>query len=208
MAKIGNRIAINHLKQKVNVLIFDRYLKNAGICIKHQRVIHHNKMAERLNRSIVERAKCFKFDEDLEKSLWAEACNASYYLKKSIASSTISKTPYELWTGRKPNVSHLRVYGSIAMVHVPKIKRKKFDSKAVKHILVDYDDTIKGYRCYNRATQKIIISRDVTIMEKRCSIQSNTETTSIKDESPEEDLASGGEEHQLSAPSMDNYLSD
>lgn len=147
---------------------FDRYLKNAGII--HQTSNSHtpqqNGMAERFNRTLVEKAKCLLFDEGLSKSLWAEACKTACYLKNLSASSKLLRTPYELWTGRKPNVSHLRVYGSVAMVHVPKVSRNKWDEKSVKHILVGYDETTKGYRCFNPATRKVIVSRDVIIMEK------------------------------------------
>lgn len=188
---------------------FNRYLKNAGIV--HQTSNSHtpqqNGMAERFNRTLVEKAKCLMFDEGLDKSLWAEACNAACYLKNRTASSTVLKTPYELWTGRKPNLSHLRVYGSTVMVHVPKINRKKWDQKSVKHILVGYDETTKGYRCYNPGTRKVIISRDVTIMEKNSIMVSNTKITTVKDEIPQEDLVSVGEDSELSAPGLYESLS-
>eukprot|EP00253_Pinus_taeda_P004391 PITA_04391 len=45
-------------------------------------------------------------------------------------SSTLEdKTPQEVWTGKKPSLSHLRVFGCDAYVHVPKEKRTKLDSK-------------------------------------------------------------------------------
>ena len=51
---------------------------------------------------------------------------------------------HELYFGTKPNLQHLRVFGSIAYVHVPKEKRRKLDSKAEKCILVGYSDEQKG----------------------------------------------------------------
>ena len=50
---------------------------------------------------------------------------------------------------KKPNLAHLRVFGSIAYAYVPKEQRRKVDSKAVKCILVGYSDKQKGYKCYN-----------------------------------------------------------
>jgi len=41
--------------------------------------------------------------------------------------------PYEAWTGHKPNVSHLHIFGSLGWAHVPKRVRKgKLESRAVK----------------------------------------------------------------------------
>jgi hypothetical protein len=39
-------------------------------------------------------------------------------------------TPKEKFIGKKPDVSHLRVFGCIAYVHVPNEKRSKLDPKA------------------------------------------------------------------------------
>lgn len=41
-------------------------------------------------------------------------------------------TPYEVWTGKKPFLSHLRVFGCEAYVHVPKEKQTKLDPKDEK----------------------------------------------------------------------------
>ena len=58
-------------------------------------------------------------------------------------------SPHELYFGKKPNLGHLRVFGSIACVHVPKEKRRNLDAKAEKCILVGYSDEQKGHKCYN-----------------------------------------------------------
>lgn len=75
-------------------------------------------------------------------------------------------TPQEAWSGMKPNISHLRVFGSIAYVHVPNEKRSKLDSKSEKYVFVGYDSSSKGYKLYNPITQKIVISRDVEFDEE------------------------------------------
>jgi hypothetical protein len=63
--------------------------------------------------------------------LWAEASNTAVYIKNGVVSrSREGKTPFEIWKGIKPNLSHLRVFGADAYVHVPKDERTKFDTKA------------------------------------------------------------------------------
>ena len=70
-------------------------------------------------------------------------------------------TPEEKFTGKKPDVSHLRVFGCIAYVHVPDEKRSKLDPKAEKCIFIGYSLEQKGYRCFNPYTRKLQVSRDV-----------------------------------------------
>ena len=72
---------------------------------------------------------------------------------------------HELYFGTKPNLQHLRVFGSIAYVHIPKKKRKKLEAKAKKCILVGYSDEQKGYKCYNHRTKQERMSRDIVFDE-------------------------------------------
>lgn len=143
--------------------------------LKHEGVIHQksnaytpeqNGLSERSNRTVVERARCLLFEAELDKKFWAEAANTAVYLKNRSTASGIEKTPYEMWFGRKPDLQHLRVFGSPVMVHTPKEKRAKWDRKSTKHILVGYSDNVKGYRIYNPVNNKVTTSRDVIIQEK------------------------------------------
>lgn len=151
---------------------FEGLLKKAGIV--HQKTNPHtpeqNGLCERLNRTVVERARCLLFDAKLDKSFWAEAVNTTVYLRNRTLASGLNKVPYELWTGRKPDLSHIRVFGSTAMIHIPKIKRTKWDQKAEQCILLGYADNTKGYRLYNPKKKTIITSRDVVIMENNTNL--------------------------------------
>jgi len=75
------------------------------------------------------------------------------------------KTPQEVWTGKKCSLSHLRVFGCDAYVHVPKEKRTKLDSKSKKCIFIGYKDGLKGYKLWNPVTRKVVYSRDVVFRE-------------------------------------------
>ena len=61
---------------------------------------------------------------------WAEAVETAYYMLNISPSSMLEdKTPHEEWIGKKPSLSHLRLFGYDAYVHVPKEERTKLDSK-------------------------------------------------------------------------------
>jgi hypothetical protein len=71
----------------------------------------------------------------------------------------------EKFTGKKPNVSHFRVFGCIAYVHVLDEKRSKLDPKDEKCIFIGYSLKQKGYRCFNPSIRKLQVSRDVMFDE-------------------------------------------
>lgn len=147
---------------------FSDYLKGAGII--HQTTTPYtpeqNGTAERMNRSLIERAKCMLLNANLPKQYWADAVHtAAYVINRSPTKSLSFKTPEEMWSGQKPNVRHMRVFGCEAMVHLPQEKRKKWDPKAQKMIFIGYCDHTKGYRFVIPQTKKVIKSRDATFLE-------------------------------------------
>lgn len=77
-----------------------------------------------------------------------------------------NSTPYEAWTGKKPNLSHTRIFGSTAYAHIPKIQRKKLDPKSRKLIVVDYEKDSTNYRLYDPRSRQISVCRDVTFNEE------------------------------------------
>ncbi len=115
---------------------FKNHLKAEGI--RHELTIpktpEQNGVAERLNRSLVEMARSMLLDAKLPKKFWAEAISTAVYLKNRSPTKALKITPYQAWHGTKPNVNHLRVFGSNAYAHIPKDERSKFDSKTRKCI--------------------------------------------------------------------------
>ena len=59
------------------------------------------------------------------------------YVLNQVPSKFIPKTPFELWSGRKPNLHHFHVWGCKADVQVynPQIK---LDSKTISCYFVGY----------------------------------------------------------------------
>lgn len=104
-----------------------------------------------MNRTLVERAKCFLHDANLPKTYWAEAVNmAAYLVNRSVNAICKKKTPEEIWTSNKVDVSEIKLFGTDVMVHIPKEKRQKWDYKAQKLIFGGYDNNSKAYRCIDK----------------------------------------------------------
>ena len=57
-------------------------------------------------------ARTMLCENNLSKYFWGEAINTAYYILNRVSiKPLLSKTLYELYKGRKPNVSHLRSFG-------------------------------------------------------------------------------------------------
>lgn len=147
---------------------FDAFTAKHGIL--HQRTVPHtpeqNGVAERMNRTILEKVRCMLFDSNLSDSFWAEAATTAAYLINRIPCRGMTdETPEERWTKRKPDLSMLKVFGCKAMAHIPKVQRSKLAPKAVECIFVGYSEQSKAYRLYDKKARKVIMSRDVTFIE-------------------------------------------
>src|SRR3954462_10523803 len=99
-------------------------------------------------------------------NFWAEAistaCHASnrLYLRKKI-----NKTPYEILTGNKPNISFFRVFGCKCFYLIKGVRLSKFESKALEGIFVGYGLESHTYRIYDKLSGVVIESCSVTFEE-------------------------------------------
>lgn len=143
-----------------------------------------NGVAERMNRTLLERARSMMNQCGLQKKFWNEAVQcAAYAVNRSptnaMAQVNSNKIPAELWYEKRQNVSNLRVFGCVAYAHIPGVSRKKLDSKSHRCIMFGY--ATNGYRLWDLQTEEIIIRRDVVFDENR--FVSNIESTSVVKES-------------------------
>jgi hypothetical protein len=100
-----------------------------------------------MNRTLIDKARSMLDGVGIVQELWAEAVDTTkYLLNMSLSSALVDTTPHEVWFGKKPSVSHLKVFRCDAFVHVPKEKRSKLDKKAVKCIFIGYKEEMKGYK--------------------------------------------------------------
>ena len=153
-----------------------------------------------MNRTLVEAVRSMLSESSLPKKFWAEALATATYLRnRSPTKAVEGMTPIEAWSGEKPSVTHLRVFGSACYSHIPKDERKKLDPKAQEAIFLGYGIETKGYRLYNINSQKVYFSRDVIFNEmkfprnKQDRIERQEITPKIELEMNEEEEASDSE---------------
>ncbi len=147
---------------------FSEYLKEHGIQRKYSCSYspHHNGVAERKNKHIVEIARAMLNEKNLPNYFWAKTVTTAIYIMNQTPIATVhGMTPEEKFTCKKPNASHLRMFNYIAYVHVHDEKRSKLDPKAEKCIFIGYSLEEKGYRCLNPSIRKLQVRKDVVFDE-------------------------------------------
>ena len=119
--------------------------------------------------------------------LWAEAARTTVYVQNGSPHTVLAnKIPEEMFSGEKPEVSHLRIFGFPVYVHFPREKRSKLEPSGKKRKFVGYSESSKAYRVYIPGFRQIKTRRDVTFDEDTTFSRSRpNHTDEIHDEEPE-----------------------
>ena len=128
---------------------FDDYCRKEGI-VRHHTIIYtlqQNGVAERMNRTIISKARCMLSNTHMNKHFWAEAANTACYLINRLPSISLNKkTPIEVWSSTPVDYSHLRVFGCTTYAHVD---NGKLEPRAIKCLFLGYGSGVKRYKLWN-----------------------------------------------------------
>ena len=147
---------------------FSNFLKKHGIQRQFscRYTPQQNGVAERKNRHIAEVARALMAEKNMPHCYWAEVVSTAVYIMNMTPTAAVHDvTPEEKFSSKKPDLSHFKVFGCIAYVHVPDELRTKLDPKAEKCVFIGYSLEQKGYKCYNPVTRQVRVSRDVVFDE-------------------------------------------
>lgn len=148
---------------------FNIYLRSKGI--KHEESCAYtpeqNGVAERMNRTLKNLVRSMLIHKGVNKHFWAEALRTAAYVRNRVTSRSIASdtTPYQLWYGEKPDIGHLRIFGSYCWYKLPKQHITGLDSRANKAIFLGYAANKKAYKLWDPMELKVIVSRDVKFDE-------------------------------------------
>ncbi len=177
---------------------FKSFLQQHGI--NHQLTIAYtpqqNGVAERMNRTLLDLVRSMLSSRQVGKKFWAEALATAVYVRNRVTSRAlpINTTPYHHWMGKVPNLSHFRVFGSKCWYVVPRKNVRKLDPRSNEGMFIGYSTQSKGYKIWDPAFNKIVVSRDVRFDESMSCNPSNfrspSESTDVAIQGGEDDLAS------------------
>jgi protein-L-isoaspartate O-methyltransferase len=106
-----------------------------------------NGIAERENRTLMEKARAMLFTNELQ-------------MNRIPNRNETTITPYKQWHGAKLDLGHLRIFGSVAHVHVPHQLRRKLDPTGRRVIFVGYTENNKLFRIFDPNKREVEIVRD------------------------------------------------
>lgn len=132
----------------------------------------HNGLAERFNRTILERVRAQMIHANIPKKLWGEVVSATSHVLNLSPSSVVPDSPHDLWHNasaeggiHKSDISFLRVIGCAGYVHTHGVNRRKLDDTLKRMVLVGYEHGAKAYRLYDLDSHRITVACDVTFLE-------------------------------------------
>jgi transposase InsO family protein len=203
-----NRVTA-HFNSKVNVVRCDRggeyrskvmrqWCREQGIKVQYTMgyTPQHNGVAERMNATIVQKARSMMYEANLPTNFWGEAVYTAVYLINRLPTEALNfqSTPAEQFYDKKPNLSHLRIFGCLAS----RLKRDheretKMHSKTENCIFLGYYET--GYRLWSVKDKKVKIAKDVEFFEAKLGsvLLKRNESRSYREEGILIDVSSGGE---------------
>ncbi|GJS31689.1 NIN-like protein [Tanacetum coccineum] len=124
----------------------------------------HNKVSERRNRTLFDMVRSMINLTTLPLSFWDYALESAIRILNMVPTKKVDKTPYELWYGKVPNLSYLKVWGSEALVKWD--TPEKLQQRSVKCIFIGYPKETMGYYFYFPPENKIVVARYDEFFEK------------------------------------------
>ena len=127
-------------------------------------ILQHNGVVERRNLTFLDMVRSMMGKADLPKSFWGYALETVVYILHKVPSKSVEVTPYEIWTNKKPYLSHIKVWGCPA--YVKRTISDKLEAKSNKCLFVGYPKETMGYQFYNTLEQRLFVSKHVVFLEK------------------------------------------
>ena len=142
-----------------------------------------NGVVERKNRTLLDMARTMLDEYKTPDRFWAEAVNtACYAINRLYLHRILKKTSYELLTGKKPNISYFRVFGSKCFILVKRGRKSKFAPKTIEGFLLGYDSNTKAYRVFNKSSGLVEVSSDVVFDETNGSLREQVDLDDIDED--------------------------
>jgi hypothetical protein len=142
-----------------------------------------NGVVQRKNITLLDMARTMLDEYKTSDRFWAEAINtACYSINWLYLHWILKKTSYELLTGKKPNVSYIRVFGSKCFIPIKRGRNYKFAPKAVEGFLLGYDSNTRAYRVFNKSTRLVEVSCDIVFDETNGSQVEQVDFNELDDE--------------------------
>ncbi|GJR03309.1 retrotransposon protein, putative, ty1-copia subclass [Tanacetum coccineum] len=167
----------NQLGRKIKVLRSDRggeylsieffdHLKNCGIVsqLSPPRTPQLNGVAERRNRTLLDMVRSMMCRATLPISFWGYALETAAHILNLVPTKKVSKTPFEMWKGKRPSLGHIKIWG--CEVFVRREAQDKLEARSEKCLFVGYPEESFGYLFYRPKDNVVFVARRGTFLER------------------------------------------
>ncbi|WVZ74832.1 hypothetical protein U9M48_022958 [Paspalum notatum var. saurae] len=121
-----------------------------------------NGKAERILRTLNDGVRVLLLHASLPPRFWVEALHTStFLLNRRPCKPKSLVTPYQLLYQRSPDYTSLRVFGCLCYPNTIATSAHKLAPRSVACAFLGYSQDHRGYRCYDMATKRVIVSRHV-----------------------------------------------
>ncbi|CAI7874298.1 unnamed protein product, partial [Closterium sp. NIES-54] len=129
--------------------------------------LQSNGVAERANRTILETARALLIESGVGNSMWPHAVRHATVARNRVLTKVGNESWVQLerWLRRKPPVDMLRVFGCLAVAHVPKKYRSKLGASAIWCVHLGLAAESKGWLLWEPSKGVLFDSRDVKFVE-------------------------------------------
>ena len=160
---------------------FDDYLKECGIVsqLTPPGTPQWNGVSERRNRTLLDMVRSMMSHTDLHTSFWGYSLETAAFILNRVPSKSVQKTPYEIWTGKCPSMSFMKIWGCEA--YVKRQVSGKLAPKSDKCYFVGYPKETKGYYFYNSYEDKVFVARTGIFLEKEFLSKKTSRTVELEE---------------------------
>jgi hypothetical protein len=147
-------------------LEFNSHLKRCGIVPKLTLpgMPQWNGVSKQRNRTLLDMVRSMMSQTDLLLSFWGYVLETVTFTLNRVSTKTVERTPYEIWSGKHPRFSFLKVWRCEA--YGKRLMSDKLTPKSDKCFFVGYPRKTKWYYFYNKTEGKVFIARNGVFMEK------------------------------------------
>ncbi|MCH81484.1 retrovirus-related Pol polyprotein from transposon TNT 1-94 [Trifolium medium] len=125
-----------------------------------------NGIVERKHQHILGTARALLFQSHLPKLFWAHAVGHAVHIINRLPTPFLSnKSPFQILFNQLPDISTLKVFGSLAYAATLQSHRQKLDSRSRKCVTLGFQAGVKGHILFDLKSKEIFLSRDVVFFE-------------------------------------------
>ncbi|KAK2366753.1 putative mitochondrial protein [Trifolium repens] len=148
--------------------MFESFYKSKGIlhqlsCVETPQ---QNGVVERKHQHILNVSRALMFQSHLPISFWSYATSHAIHLINLLPSSKLNNaSPYSVLYNKNPDLSHLKVFGSLCFASTLTSHRKKFEPRARKCVYLGHKEGVKGFILFDLINREFFLSRHVIFYE-------------------------------------------